>query len=228
MHDLIPLWERKTRTERIEIKPIIELNGIVFLCSPIFALCYNEWGSALTQLFLPFETGFNKTLKVLKRLRIKVQKDLVNEVFNIFNSRSDFLAEKEVALHKRFRNADFPEELGDYDVIAVNKNLKVIFLIECKCLELSKSVHEVYSKDKHFFHDNKYKEKFDRRIIYFMDNYHNILRLVFGIDDNSKYKIYPLMIFNKVIEPIGVDVDFNITSYHEFKNDFPKFIEALK
>lgn len=222
LHDIIPLWNRKERTERIDTKPIIEVNGSILLSTPFFFSSITEW-NAFAELCLPFESGLSSTKIVLDLIAKEVQDDLVEQTKLTFQKLDGFKVDKNVYLHKRDRNAGFPEDLGDYDIIAVNETLKIIFIIECKHLGKAKTVHEVYSKDKHFFDDQKNCEKFNKRIDYCDNNYHLILKTVFNIEDDSKYTIVPIMLFNKIIEPIKPINSFKITSFHEFYSDPFKF-----
>lgn len=223
MHDIIPTWDRKKRTERIDIKPIIEVNGYVFLSPPVFNTSFVEWKCAFDQLCLPFETGLSKTKSIIDVLMKKAQKNLVEETELIFRELDGFRVEKNVFLHKRDKSMGFPENLGDYDIIAVNETLKIIFIIECKHLEMTKTVHEVYSKYKYFFECQKNGEKFNKRIDYCKKNYRLILKSVFNIEDNSNYSIVPIMLFNKLMEPVKPIKSFKITSFHEFYSDPFKF-----
>ena len=223
-HAIIPLWNRKERTERIDTRPIIEINGSILLSTPFFFSSIMEWGSAFPQLCLPFELGLSETKSFLDLIAKDVQEDLVEETQLIFQKLDGFKVDKNVYLHKRDRNAGFPLDLGDYDVIAVNESLKLMFIIECKNLGMCKTIHEVYSKDKHFFEDQKNCEKFNKRIDYCKNNYHLILKAVFNIEDNSEYTIIPIMLFNRVIEPIKPISGFKILSFHEFYSNPFNFI----
>ena len=224
MYDIIPTWNRKGRTERIDVKPIIEVNNSIFLSTPVFNTSFVEWKSAFVQLYLPFKYSLSNTQIVVDFLIKKVQKSLVEETELIFRQLDGFRVDKNVFLHKRNKKMGFPENLGDYDIIAVNESLKIIFIIECKNLEMTKTVHEVYSKDKHFFEDQKNCEKFNKRINYCKNNYHLILKAVFNIEDNSEYTIIPIMLFNRVIEPIKPISGFKILSFHEFYSNPLNFI----
>ena len=119
----------------------------------------------------------------------------------------------EVDFASRYPQSDFPDDLGDYDIIAIIQSKKEIWLIESKFLQKVGSIYEDQMQQKSLFYQNKYDEKFQRRIDYISNNL-NKVRSVFNLED-SKYAIISYMVTNKLLASRYKKLDFPIISYHE-------------
>ena len=58
-----------------------------------------------------------KIIYAIKKRKQDIEQKIVEHVFNFVGQITSHL-EKEVYLHKRDRNSGYPDDLGDFDVIA--------------------------------------------------------------------------------------------------------------
>ena len=85
-----------------------------------------------------------------------------------------------------------------------------------KVLQKVGSVYENSMQQKSFFYQNKYDEKFQRRIDYITNNYikfFNSQNIV--VDD--EYEIKPFMVVNKVFDSYSKKINFPIISIFELE-----------
>jgi hypothetical protein len=72
-------------------------------------------------------------------------------------------------------------------------------------------------QQKGFFEQNKYDEKFQKRIDYFGNNYRRFFsNLECALNDNE-CKIIPLMVVNKVFDSYYKKIRFSIITFDELK-----------
>ena len=103
----------------------------------------------------------------------------------------------EIEFAPRYPKSEFPGDLGDYDVIAVNKTKKEIWLIESKFLQKVGSIYEHYMQQKNFFYQNTYDEKFQKRIDYIKFNLNKVTS-VLGLETTG-YTVIPYMVTNNCL-----------------------------
>lgn len=97
--------------------------------------------------------------------------------------------------------------------------MKTIFIIECKVLQPIGSVFEHSNEQKQFFKEEKYDEKFQKRINYFSEIYRSFF-LNIGYDlGEIEYRIKPYMVVNKVFESYYKKVSFPIVTYDELRSE---------
>ncbi|MDY8092783.1 hypothetical protein UY456_07240 [Paenibacillus polymyxa] len=119
----------------------------------------------------------------------------------------------EFELASRYPQSDFPDNLGDYDVIAVNQAQKEIWLIESKVLQNVGSIYEDQMQQKSFFFQHRDDEKFQRRIDYIRNELGKVTSVLkLGCVD---YVVIPYMVTNKLFTSRYKKLEFPIISYHE-------------
>ena len=106
---------------------------------------------------------------------------MVQDIAALFRANSEYAVYPEVELFKRFPDDEYPEELGDYDVVAINTSRKEIWLIESKVLQKVGSIYEDQMQQKSFFFHHKDDEKFQRRIDYVKENTSKVLGELYQI-----------------------------------------------
>ena len=141
---------------------------------------------------------------------------MVQDIAAIFRANSEYTVYTEVELFKRFPNDEYPDELGDYDVIAINTSQKEICLIESKVLQKVGSIYEDQMQQKSFFFQHKDDEKFQRRIDYVKENTGKVLKS-FGITPTD-YSIVSYMVTNKLFESRYKEISFPIITFSELKD----------
>ena len=72
----------------------------------------------------------------------------------------------------------------------------------------------MFDQQRNFFKENKYIEKFQRRIDFMKDNYKKVLKS-FGFVDASGFKVLPYMVFNKVMISRYRKVEISLISISE-------------
>jgi len=215
-HDLLPVWEREKRSDRFDMKPIVlKENNCIF--SPVSINCLlTSWKSGITEWFLPYEIGFANLLEVLERWKKRYEDEMVKDIAKLFRDANFDIVVPELEFVKRFPKENYPEELGDYDIWAVNKDKKEVWIIESKVLHKVASIYEFQMQQRGFFFQNKYDEKFQRRINYAEENISKML-LSLGISE-SKYHVVPYMVTNKLFESRYKNVSFPIITFNELKD----------
>lgn len=214
--EFIPIWDRENRTERFEVKPIIK-NGNNLIFSPVVMYeLANAWKDGAQQFYPPYEYGLEHYIKNLKKWKAACEKQMEKDIEQLFN-RKGFITKRSLQLHKFDKNYGHPVELGDYDVISIDTNNKIVWNIESKFLGKVGSIREYYNHQDSFFNKDKKDEKFTRRITYLNSHIKQILSL-FGIEDSENYKVESYMVTNKVFTSDIKKIDFEIITFCELEN----------
>jgi hypothetical protein len=215
-HDILPIWDRENRNNRFDVKPII-MRDDKYIFSPIVLkqLCV-LWKSGIIEWYLPFEIGLDSVKGILGKWKKRYEDEMVEDIAKLFTDYGCSIVEPEIELSTRFPKENYPNELGDYDIIAINEKRKEIWLIESKVLQKVGSIYEAQMQQKSFFFQHEDDKKFQRRIDFFNNNHEKILTSLKVSDDN--YTILPYMITNKPFMSRYKSIEFPIIAYYELKN----------
>lgn len=194
----LPFNERENRDNRFEIKPIVlDSNDIIF--SPVLMKnVHSLWLDGIMNFMLPYEIGIPETRKMILEWKKNYEDKMVYDIKDIFLTNNISFVKVNVQIHKLDKSANYPNDIGDFDVIAIDDVNKKLWIIESKFLSLVGSFYEMFEQQRNFFKKGKYIEKFQRRIDFMNLNYKRVLKS-FGFYDVSNYKILYFMVFNKVI-----------------------------
>ncbi|MCQ2801582.1 MAG: hypothetical protein MJ222_02855 [Bacilli bacterium] len=217
--EFVPLWNREGRNNRFEIRPLYFENDY-FIYSPIQCFVLDKmWSDSFFQFFLPYDYKLENFRKyIIEIWKPECEKLMENDVKNLFIVNG-IKAEKSIYLHSRFPNSNYPNDLGDYDVLAVDEVNKVIYNIESKYLIFQGSIREYYNFQDWFFVGSKRKDKnFKKRIDYLKHHTSAIMLDVFNIADISGYTIKNFMVTNKILTCDIKKIDFDIISYSELED----------
>lgn len=216
---ILPIWEREKRNNKFSIKPLLK-NGDNYVYSPIMAdEIRKRWTNGLLQFYPPYEIGLPNVIKELAKWKNYYEVLFSTDVERLFKDLEFDYCKHDVDIRREDRMGNHPpiNELGDYDVIGLSKALKAVFIIECKVLQPIGSVFEHSNEQKRFFNEEKYDEKFQRRIDYFSKVYCSFFANI-GYDlEDYTYQIRPYMVVNKVFESYYKMVSFPIVTYDELK-----------
>lgn len=212
--DILPIWDREKRDNRFDVKPLIIQNENLVFTPVALSNLRTLWISGITDWYLPFEIGLPNLKSVLKSWKKRYEDEMVKDIAELFKNRGFCFVEYEVDLNKRFPKSGYPEELGDYDVFAIDDKGKTIWIIESKVLQKVGSIYEDQMQQKSFFFQHKDDEKFQRRIDYMNNNFSKILSS-FDISI-SEYTIKPYMVTNKLFISRYKTIDFPIVTFDEF------------
>lgn len=214
-HDLLPIWEREKRENRFSAKPIVMHEGKCVFSPVAMNDVLTSWRSGITEWYLPYEIGLPKLTSVLKQWKKRYEDEMVRDIAQLFREAKFDLVVPEVDLVHRFPNDNYPEELGDYDVIAISKARSEIWIIESKVLQKVGSIYEDQMQQKSFFYQHKSDERFQRRIDYMLNNTGKVLGS-FGVE-KSEYRVVPYMVTNKLFASRYKHIAFPIITFSELK-----------
>lgn len=210
----IPINGREQRENRFEVKPILCINDELIFSPVIINNIHNMWFNGILNFMLPYETGLKETVADILNWKKRYENKMVYDIQNIFKENGIVFVKADIYLHKFDKKGGYPLELGDYDIIAIDDIKKNIWIIESKVLNRVGSLFEMISQQKNFFINNKYVEKFQRRIDFMNLNYKKVLKS-FGFTDVTGYTVMPYMVFNKVVISRYKKVNFPIISIME-------------
>lgn len=216
--DILPIWEREKRDNCFFVKPLYK-SGDNYIFSPILMdELRKRWLSGFTQFYLPYEVGLSRTMKVIDDWKNHYEHLFSSEIENFLKSIGCDYYKHDVDIRREDRDGNHPtiNELGDYDVIGLNLSRKAVYIIECKVLHPIGSVFEHSNQQKHFFKEEKFDEKFQKRINYFSEVFCSFF-LNLGYEVTDEFRIMPFMVVNKVFSSYYKDVGFPIVTYDELK-----------
>lgn len=214
-HDYLPIWEREKRDNRFDAKPIVKVGDLCIFSPVAMNNIFTQWRNGLADWFPPYEIGLTKLLAVLKAWKKRYEDEMVQDIAQLFRDAKFDIVIPELELIHRFPDDNYPEELGDYDVFAINHTSHEIWIIESKVLQKIGSIYEDQMQQKNFFFQNKYDVKFQRRIDYLTDNYRKVLKSL--KNDISEYQLVPYMVTNKLFVSKYKKINFPIITYSELQ-----------
>lgn len=213
IHNVLPIWDREKRDNRFDVKPIIIKEDKCIFSPVVIKQLATSWQSGFVEWYLPFEIGLENVKTELSKWKKRYEDEMVQDIAGALTRRGFHPVLPEIELASRYIHNDFPDELGDYDVIAVNQYKKEIWLIESKVLQKVGSIYEDQMQQNSFFYKHKYDEKFQRRIDYIMNNLRKVITVLEleAVD----YAVIPYMVTNKLFTSRYKKVEFPIITYHE-------------
>ena len=226
---VLPIWEREKRNNRFSIKPLLR-DGDNYIYSPIMTdEIRKRWTNGFMQFYLPYETGLPNVVAELAGWKNYYEHLFSTDIEHLFKDLEFDYYKHDVDIRREDRKGNHPSinELGDYDVIGLCISIKTVFIIECKVLQPIGSIFEHSNEQKRFFKEEKFDEKFQKRINYFSKVYRSFFANI-GYDlGDCVYQIRPYMVVNKVFESYYKKVLFPIVTYDELKSEItlPKEVE---
>ncbi len=226
-YPILPIWEREKRNNRFSIKPLLK-DGDNYIYSPIMTdEIRKRWTNGLLQFYPPYEIGLPNVVKELAEWKNYYEHQFSTDIEHLFRELEFDYYKHDVDIRREDRKGNHPSinELGDYDVIGLCKTLKTVFIIECKVLQPIGSIFEHSNEQKRFFKEEKFDEKFQKRINYFSKVYSSFFANI-GYDlGDCVYQIRPYMVVNKVFESYYKKVLFPIVTYDELKSEITSLNE---
>lgn len=216
-HEILPIWEREKRDNRFDVKPIICREDICLFSPVTMNALLKSWKNGILEWFIPYEIGLPALKKVLTLWKKRYEDAMVQDINLLFKMAGFEISIPEVDLSKRFPNDNYPPELGDYDVIAINRSRKEIWIIESKVLQKVGSIFEDQMQQKSFFSQHRFDEKFQRRIDFMKENSERVLHS-FSYEDATGYSVVPYMVTNKLFLSRYKKLQFPIITYSELED----------
>jgi hypothetical protein len=225
IHDILPVWDREKRDNRFDVKPIIMQDGNCIFSPVVLKQLATSWKSGFLEWHLPFEIGLDNVKTELAKWKKRYEDEMVQDIASAFIETGFYPIFSEMELASRYPQSDFPDYLGDYDVIAVNQSKKEIWLIESKVLQKVGSIYEDQMQQKSFSYQHKDDEKFQRRIDYIRHNLNKITS-VFELEAVD-YTVIAYMVTNKLFLSRYKKLNFTIISYHELMRKLEDFRKKI-
>ena len=213
IRDILPVWDREKRDNRFDVKPIIMQEGKCIFSPVVIKQLDISWKSGFLEWYLPFEIGLENVKTELVKWKKRYEDMMVQDIAEVFIEKGFNPVLPEIELSSRYPRDNFPDDLGDYDVIAVNQSKNEIWIIESKVLQKVGSIYEDQMQQKSFFFQHKDDEKFQRRIDYINNNLSKVIS-VLGLETEG-YTVISYMVTNKLLISRYKKLDFLIISYHE-------------
>ena len=129
----LPVWEINKRPNRYIVKSLIRIGNNIFWGPYSVDKTQKNWLSRVMNGDMPFDLQKPKVIDVIEKRKQDIEHKIVEHVFSFVGQTTSYI-EKEVFLHKRDKNAGYPDDLGDFDVIAFLPEHNVLLNIECKDL----------------------------------------------------------------------------------------------
>lgn len=216
-HDILPIWDREKRDNRFDVKPIVLQEGTCIFSPVVMKQLATMWKSGFVEWYLPFELGLESVKIELAKWKRRYEDKMVLDIASVFQKIGFHPVLVEVKLASRYPQCGFPDDLGDYDVIAVSQSKRKIWLIESKVLQNVGSIYEDQMQQQSFFYPRGQRrsedEKFQRRIDFVTDSLNEVLSAM-GIEATD-YRVVPYMVTNKLFTSRYKKLCFPIISYHE-------------
>ncbi len=219
-YPILPIWEREKRDNCFVVKPLFCCNEDYIYSPILLEELKKRWISGFWQFYPPFEIGLERTCFSLSEWKKNQEQVFSSVVESLLKEAGCEYTKHDVDLRREDRKGNHPiiNELGDYDVIGLSVVQKKVYLIECKVLQPIGSVFEHSNQQKRFFIEDKYDEKFQKRIDYFSSIMVSFFSS-FGYSITEEYVIQPYMVVNKVFSSYYKPVSFPIVTYGELKKE---------
>lgn len=218
--DYVPFGRSKTRPDRYELKPIVELDGQLYFSPVSLALIGKRWTDGLAQRFIPCKRGYEHTYKATQQWKAAYEKNLEVEVERAFLDCG--LKRKNVfrglELHKK---GNHPQDLGDYDGFAYDNVADVLWLVECKEMEKTETAFDYMSYQKRYFGSGSGSDgklsKFLRRVEYVTANTDSVMSDL-GLPGTNKTTVKPVVVTNKPFMDISLRFPYELKTIGEFRD----------
>ena len=183
-HPEIPIWEHYKRHSRYIIRPLIEIGDQIYW-GPYSAMKTGIlWSGSVGDGVLPVDLEEVEISECLLQEKALVEKELVKISFEIVKKHTTN-CENNVFLHKRDKNKKYPDDLGDYDVLAYFETSNVVLNVECKHLKQVFALKDARDLKEELFGRNKLNGSHVGKIVKRHDYLESNWRTIF---DTLKWK----------------------------------------
>lgn len=176
---LIPTWEHYKRHSRYTIRPIL-----IFEQSLLWGPCSTMrtsgvWYNGIITGKVPINLESKHIDFAIEHEKKMLEKSLEIQCLEIVRKFTDY-AEGNLKLHKRNKSMGFPDQIGEFDVLAVFPSKNIILNLECKhlvppyCLKDSRSLKEALFGKNHI-EEKSYVGKVIKRARFLEDNSKKVL-----------------------------------------------------
>lgn len=222
-------YNRENQLNRIDQKPIICDGDILYYSPALVSEIHKFFTYAILIYDFPFKKdlpNINKTLEKVKKLS---ERQIVYDTVDIIKKNVTGLIYVEKKLHQinPYIDKNYSESIGDYDILAMDTNNKIIYNIEVKNLKLFSTIYEMYRQYYGFYHKNNYEFKFSKRIDALIKHYKTIFPGCL-ITDIDSYKIVNIFLTNKNFIPLFKKREDILYLCYPMLEDYFKFQNIIK
>lgn len=212
VNNIIPIWEKKKRNNKISAKPII-VNGNKIIISPAgLSSLEKEWTDGIMNFILPYDIGLQNTLSTIQKWKKYYENKIVKDLSSLFEDER-YITYIDKELYKLDTLGHHPRDLGDYDLIVIDTIAKQIIISEVKYMRLSQTMKDVMGDQKEYFLSKKSKGyKFKRRVEYFENN---LITICKNLNLSGNYTLKAYFVTNKIIKSNFNEFPFEVISYNE-------------
>ena len=223
------IYNRENQLNRIDQKPIICDGDVLYYSPALVSEVHKFFTYAILIYDFPFKKNLPNISKTLERVKKLSEKQIVCDIVNIIKENVTCLIYVEKKLHQMNSNIDkkYSESIGDYDILAMDTDKKIIYNIEVKNLKLFSTIYEMYRQYYGFYHKNNYEIKFSRRIDALRKHYKTIFPSCF-ITDIDSYKIVNIFLTNKYFIPLFTERNDILYLCYSMLDDYFKFQNKIK
>lgn len=181
--DLIPTWEHLKRHSRYTIRPIFKWDTDVVAWGPCSAYKSRTiWMNFLSHGKIPIDLESTKIEATIQAEKKLLEDELEKKCFSLVQQITTF-SEPNVQLHRREKNGGYPQDLGDYDVLAYIKDKNIVLNIECKhllpafCLKDARRLKEnLFGANSDVLDVKSYVGKVQKRHTYLSENLEKVFK----------------------------------------------------
>ncbi|RPI14931.1 MAG: hypothetical protein EHM58_15345 [Ignavibacteriae bacterium] len=213
----LPIWEHNKRPMRYNLKPLIKINDEYFWGPYSTRKTQEIWIANTSNAMFPYDIQTENIKNLLDEERKNISKALNIRAEEIINRHTKFMRSN-CEIHKTDKTNNYPTDLGDFDVLALLNDKRIILNVECKnheppfCLKDSRRL-----RDRLFGRNDKDKGDFAkviRREEFLQENYKDALKsLKWPVYESEPYKIVTIFLIRRnywwtIYPPFDTDVTF--------------------
>ena len=214
--EYLPFGKTKNRPNRIELKPLVEIDGRLVFSPVRTGLLRERWVRGIAERFIPAKAAFPSLNTVMENWKRRYEKALEKDVQSCF-LREGFSQKHVFRGIDLYKKGDHPQQLGDYDGLAYNPSTETIWAIECKEFEKIESAYDYMQLQSRWFGEKGKLLKFERRIEYLRDNLDEVAADL-GFEHTGTLHIRPYLVSNKLfVNAIGQS-SFQVVTLSELES----------
>jgi len=222
-------YKRESQLNRIDQKPIICDGDILYYSPALVSEIHKFFTYAILIYDFPYKRDLPNISNILEKVKKLSEKQIVYDAADIIKKNITGLIYVEKKLHQINSSIDknYSESVGDYDILAMDTDKKIIYNIEVKNLKLFSNIYEMYRQYYGFYHKNNYEIKFSRRIDALIKHYKTIFPSCF-ITDIDSYKIVNIFLTNKYFMPLFTERNDILYLCYSMLDDYFKIQNKIK
>lgn len=177
----VPVLEYNKRDQRLNIKPIINIDNDNVLWSAGCAYrTRNIWLNRIAEGVLPVNFPWKSVNSVVDSLKASIENQLEHTAFDIFNRHFDSkFCQHGIDFKRKFKKEGF-DDVGDYDVLTYVPYSNTWIMVECKYNQTPYCIQDMRRLRERIFGDSKkaHIPKIIKRYNFLKENHSKICKLL--------------------------------------------------